>query len=206
MLILGITGGSGAGKTTLLKEIEALGALVIDCDAVYHDLLETDAEMLSEIEARFEGVVRNDTLDRKALGEVVFCDEEALSELNMITHKYVGREVDRLMADAEKAGARIIAIDAIALIESGLSKKCDAVIGVMAPREIRAKRLVDREGVPYEYALKRIDAQKPDSFFIENCDYVLSNSSDDIGKFKGACKALLSKIISDFRRNNCEHI
>ena len=88
-MILGITGGTGCGKTTLLKEIQKLGGLVLDCDAIYHELLRTDAAMLRAIENRFPGVVEAGLLNRKKLGAIVFTDEQALLDLNAITHSAV---------------------------------------------------------------------------------------------------------------------
>ena len=79
-MILGITGGTGSGKTTLLDVIRAMGGLVLDCDAIYHDLLKTDRELLAAIENRFPGTVCDGSLDRKRLGTIVFSDENALKE------------------------------------------------------------------------------------------------------------------------------
>lgn len=85
MHIVGITGGTGCGKTTALMELERQGALVIDCDAVYHELLASNAAMLAEINARFPGTIENGVLQRKKLGAVVFADAAALDDLNAIT-------------------------------------------------------------------------------------------------------------------------
>ncbi|MEI3161205.1 MAG: L-threonylcarbamoyladenylate synthase [Oscillospiraceae bacterium] len=93
MHIVGITGGTGCGKTTALMELERQGALVIDCDAVYHELLASNTAMLAEINARFPGTIENGTLQRKRLGAVVFADAAALDDLNAITHRYVRAEV-----------------------------------------------------------------------------------------------------------------
>jgi dephospho-CoA kinase len=73
-------------------------------------------------------------------------------------------------------GGKIAAIDAIALIESGASKKCDVVVGIIAPREIRLLRIINRDKITREQAEMRINAQQPDSFFKENCDYILENN------------------------------
>ena len=73
-MILGITGGTGCGKTTLLKEIEARGGLVLDCDAVYHELLTRDCALLNAIDNRFPGVVVDQKLERKRLGAIVFTE------------------------------------------------------------------------------------------------------------------------------------
>ena len=73
-MILGITGGTGCGKTTLLNCIAEQGGLILDCDAIYHELLRNDPALLSAIEARFPGSVENGVLQRKKLGSLVFSD------------------------------------------------------------------------------------------------------------------------------------
>jgi len=187
MFIIGITGGTGSGKTTVLHALETLGALAVDCDAIYHELLGTDAAMLGEIGSRFPGAVSDGKLDRRALGDVVFSDPEALSDLNAITHKYVTAEVNRRLADWEASGGKAAAIDAIALIEGGRHRMCDVVVGVTAPREVRLQRIMDRDGITRKSAETRIDAQKPDSFYIENCDYILESKYDAPDEFERAC-------------------
>ena len=188
-MILGITGGSGCGKTTLLKQVQALGGLVLDCDEIYHRLLREDASLLSSIETRFPGTVTEGTLQRKELGRLVFSDPQALEDLNRITHTAVKREVLRLLEEKPK----LAAIDAIALFEGGLGELCDVTVAVTAPREDRINRLMAREGIPREYAEKRLDAQHSDEWFRERCDYVLENSGNLID-FQAKCLAFLRSI------------
>lgn len=192
--ITGVTGGTGCGKTTALRVLEELGALVIDCDAVYHELLATSAELKSEIEARFPGATEKGEVNRKALGAIVFSDPAALSDLNAITHKFVGIEVNRRLMDWAKAGGELAAIDAIALIETGRAKMCRSVVGVTAPTEQRIKRLMQREGMTEEYARLRIGAQKPNDFFVQNCDYILENNGT-IPEFREKCLKLFKELI-----------
>ena len=174
-MILGITGGTGCGKTTLLNVLRDLGGLVLDCDAIYHELLQTDRDLLAAIEARFPGTVENGVLQRKKLGNVVFSDEKALLDLNRITHGAVKAEVLRRLAEKPS----LAAIDAIGLIEGGLAELCDLTVAVTAPREARIRRLMARDGISAEYAEKRIDAQKDPSWYRENCDYILENSGTE---------------------------
>lgn len=188
-MILGITGGSGCGKTTLLKQVQALGGLVLDCDEIYHRLLREDEELLRAIEARFPGTVSEGTLQRKKLGQLVFSDPQALKDLNRITHTAVKREVLRLLEEKPK----LAAIDAIALFEGGLGELCDVTVAVTAPRKDRIKRLMAREGIPREYAEKRLDAQHSDEWFRERCDYVLENSGNLID-FQAKCLAFFRSI------------
>lgn len=204
MLIIGITGGTGGGKTTLLRQLEAKGACTIDCDGLYHELAASSKEMLSDIEGEFSGVVKEGKLDRKALGKIVFGDEDALKRLNSITHKFVLREVEKLIGEAEKAGKTLAGIDAIALIESGIAKKCDVVVGVLSKPETRIARIMEREGISKEYAKMRIEAQKKDEFFIQNCDYILRNDFNTEDEFISECGKLIEIIIEKSGKN--EHI
>lgn len=177
MTVIGITGPSGAGKTTVLGVLEELGAAVIDCDALYHKLLREDAALLEGIRARFGPAVFDGegNLDRKALGNVVFHDPSALTELNRLTHAAILAALDKLLAQAEGEGREAAAIDAIALIESGAAEMCAVTVAVTAPADVRVARLMVREGVSEDYARARVEAQQPDRFYEEHCDYVLRN-------------------------------
>lgn len=195
MTIIGITGGSGAGKTSALRTLASLGALVVDCDAVYHELLSRDAALIRALENRFEGVVSGGVLDRRALGRIVFADSAALSDLNAIAHRYVADEVVRRLKEWEASGGQLAAIEAIALIESGLGALCGIVVGVTAPMDIRARRIMARDGVSCDEARLRINAQKPDEYFYENCDYVLQNDFMTGEEFEKECRIFFTQIL-----------
>ena len=188
-MILGITGGTGCGKTTLLNCIAERGGLILDCDAIYHDLLRTDPELLRAIEARFPGSVENGALQRKKLGNLVFSDERALSDLNAITHGAVKAEVLRRLSEKP----RLAAIDAIALFEGGLATLCDITVAVTAPEEARIQRLMVRDGIGRDYAKRRIAAQKSAEWFRERCDYCLENNGTQ-ADFQKTCLAFLRKL------------
>ncbi len=188
-LIIGITGGTGCGKTTLLELIAQMGGLVLDCDAIYHDLLRTDRALLSAIDTRFPGVVENGELQRKNLGAIVFSDPAALADLNHITHNAVKNEVLRRLENAPT----LAAIDAIGLFEGGLDKLCHVTVAVTAPEEDRVRRLIAREGISEDYARSRIAAQHADAWFAQRCDYVLVNDGA-LPQFREKCLAFLDKL------------
>ena len=186
--IIGITGGTGCGKTTLLRCIAEKGGLILDCDAIYHQLLRSNENLLSAIENRFPGVVENGQLQRKKLGNIVFSDEKALQDLNRITHAAVKAEVQRHIEDAPA----LVAIDAIALFEGGLAELCHTTVAVTAPIEDRVHRLMMRDGITEEYARKRIAAQHSNEDFAAMCQHTLENSGD-IGEFHAKCLAFLAE-------------
>ena len=173
-MIIGITGGTGCGKTTLLNHIRDAGGLILDCDAIYHELLVSDKHMLDAINARFPGTVEDGVLDRKKLGTIVFADKDALLDLNAITHSAVKEEVLRRL----ESRPALAAIDAIGLFEGGLAPLCDVTVAVTAPMEQRIQRLMERDGISEDYARSRIAAQKPQEWFCCRCDRVLENSGD----------------------------
>ena len=180
MPVIGITGGTGAGKTTALGELEKLGARMIDCDEVYHTLLRTSAAMRGEIRARFGDVFDADgALDRHKLGNVVWNDQKALADLSVMTHTYVRRETDRRLAEAGAAHCPAAGVDAIALFESDIYRRCDHLVYVTAPKEDRIARIVRRENISEEYARARVEAQKPDEFFRQRCGHVLLNDGTE---------------------------
>ena len=187
-MIIGITGGTGCGKTTLLTCIAEKGGVILDCDAIYHQLLQTDPALLSAIEARFPGVVEDGQLQRKKLGNMVFSDKNALSDLNKITHTAVKAEVQRRLADAPA----LAAIDAIALFEGGLAELCQVTVAVTAPVEDRVRRLMLRDGISEEYARKRIAAQRSNESFSAICSHTLENNGE-ICAFRAKCLAFLAE-------------
>lgn len=186
--IIGITGGTGCGKTTLLNCIAEQGGLILDCDEIYHRLLRTDDNLLLSIENRFPGVVENGVLQRQKLGNIVFSDEQALADLNKITHTAVKSEVLRQL----QPQPMLAAIDAIGLFEGGLAVLCDVTVAVTAPVEDRVRRLMARDGISEEYARKRIAAQRSSAEFSALCHHTLENNGD-IGAFRTKCLAFLTE-------------
>ena len=197
MTVIGITGPTGAGKTTALNELEKLGGCVLDADAVYHELLEDNQTLQNELRERFGDMTGADGhFDRKKLGKVVFHDKKALDDLNRIAHFHVVSELRRRLEQAERNNCRAAAIDAYALFESGCDQLCDTTLAVLAPAEIRVRRIMAREGISEEYARARVAAQHSDSFYQEHCAHILINDCQKPEEFGARARDFFTTIIS----------
>lgn len=197
MTIIGITGPTGAGKTTALNELEKLGGVIIDCDAVYHELLKSDLTLQGELQSRF-GVLtdENGVFDRKKLGGVVFHDPAALADLNAIAHRHVVDAVKVILAQAEQEKIPAAAIDAIALFESGLADLCQSTVAITAPADIRVERIMAREGISREYAQSRVNAQNPEEFYTSRCQHTLRNDCASAQEFGARAETLFRSILN----------
>ncbi|MCA9834674.1 MAG: dephospho-CoA kinase [Thermomicrobiales bacterium] len=181
--ILGITGNIATGKSTVVKMLVSRGAHHIDADKVYHELVAPGEPLLQTLVDHFgEGILAEDgSLDRKALGAIVFSDPAKLAELDALTHPAVIAESDRRAFKVEHG---IVILDAVKLIESGHADVCDAVWLVTAPEATQVDRLVARNNISPEEARRRIDAQPPLAPKRSRADLEIVNdgSLDDLRK------------------------
>ena len=193
--VIGITGPTGAGKTSALRALEQLGGCVLDCDAIYHEMLSGDAALRNDIIAAFGNVFTPEgQLDRQKLGTVVFGDAAQLQRLNAIIYAHLIPELTRRMA---LSPTPLIGIDAINLVESGLSALCDRTVAILAPAEDRLRRIMSRDGISREYAQLRVSAQKPDEFYRANCTDVLVNTAAAPEDFQAEALFCFRAILSD---------
>jgi dephospho-CoA kinase len=168
--VVGLTGGIGTGKSTVARMLAARGAVVIDADAIVHELQATGTPMLAALAAAFgPGILRPDgALDRAQLGQRVFADPAARRRLGEITHPAVGREMLRRLEAARVAGAPLVVMDNPLLFE-GRARRAGAAAGdptpetilVYAPAEVQIARQMARDGVTRSYAEQRLAAQMP---------------------------------------------
>jgi dephospho-CoA kinase len=179
--IIGLCGGSGSGKGEVARMLREAGCLHLDADAIYHGFISGDSDCLRELADEFgkEIIAPNGALDRKKLAAIVFADgaEEKRQRLNTISHRYVLDEIRRRIADA-KNEYTVAVVDAPLLFESGFNAECDAIISVIAPRDARIARIVERDGLTSEQAARRIDAQLDEEFLRSHSNFIIENKHD----------------------------
>lgn len=174
-MIIGLTGGTGTGKTTISQFFAEAGFEVIDYDKVTREVYTKGSECLDEIIDTFGKCILDDdgNLNRKALGEIVFADKALLDTLNKIVYKYILDYTRDTIANSEDG---LLLLDAPTLFESGLNIECDSIVGVVAKKDLKVKRVTQRDNLEAERVEDRINSQKSDEFFYENCDFIIVNN------------------------------
>lgn len=194
MKILGLTGPSGAGKGEAGRIFASLGARVLDCDALYHEMLRTDGALRAELAAAFPDCADAEGgVDRKRLSRLVFADAEQLSRLNAIAHRHITRAIRETLEVYAREGAEVAVLDAPTLFEAHADALCDCTAAVLAPVSLRVERLRGRDGLPDEAILARIRSQPDDAFFQTHCTYILRNDGD-LETLRGSAAALYNTI------------
>ena len=182
MLIIGLTGPSGAGKGLISSLFARYGVPSLDTDVIYHELTTPPSACLNELVVAFGTTILTPDggLDRRVLSELVFASghEDHLQRLNAIAHRHVLDEVRRRLNGHREAGVAAVLVDAPQLFESGFDRECDKVLSVLASRELRLARIMERDGLDRIHAEARLNAAKPDEFFVRHSDAVITNDGD----------------------------
>ncbi len=199
MRVIGLTGGTGSGKSVVSEWLRKKGAVIIDADAVAHGIIEKEKPAYSEIVEYYgkEILDASGHIIRKSLGNIVFKDQKKLEFLNRCTHKYIYQEISFQMEQARtKKMGRCIILDAPLLFEAGLQHKCDTIWVVVAEEQVRAKRIMARDGLSYQQAMERISTQKSREEYEALANVIIDNSGD--------LASLQKKLQELFPCNPCE--
>lgn len=174
-MIVGLTGPSGCGTSLAGSILAENGWLFIDCDALYHSMLNSDISLRRQLTSQFGDSILSSEgmIDRKALARIVFSSPEQLDKLNSITHPLIQEKVLSLISEAKETN---VCIEAIELISSGIAALCHTVIGILADSETRIYRIMIRDALLRSDAEKRIAAQRQDSYYLAHCDLCLYNN------------------------------
>jgi len=173
--LIGLTVNIACGKSTVTRQLGELGADVIDADAIIHDMLRKDGLAYRPVVDEFgEGILGDgDEIDRRALGNIVFSDPARLRRLEEIEHPIVRRLIDDRIRSSLKP---VVILDAIKLIESGWTARCDAVWVVTCEREQQIQRLVKTRHLSLPEAETRVNAQSPQELKVKEASLVIDNS------------------------------
>jgi len=176
MLLVGLTGGIGSGKSLVAQMFKQLGVYLIDADELAHKAVEPGHPVLNRIVESFGPEILNPdgTLDRIKMGQAVFDHPEKRELLNSIVHPYVFMEEERQQKQiAQKDPKAIVMFDAALLIETGSYQLMDKVILVTIDRPKQISRIMRRDGLSRDEAVKRIEAQMPQSQKKGKADYII---------------------------------
>jgi dephospho-CoA kinase len=186
VLNVGLTGGIGSGKSEVTRRLASCGAMIIDADAIAHEVVAPGSPGLDQVITEFgEAMLASDgSLDREKLAAVVFDDAAARQRLNAIVHPLVGARVAELMADigdSDSDSGRIVVNDVPLIAEAGLADRYDTIVVVDAPVEVQFERLTKVRGMTPEAAKARIAAQASRDERLAIADHVIHNDGDLVG-------------------------
>lgn len=179
-IIVGLTGTTGAGKSIVAEELKKYGYAVIDADAIARLATDKGSPLLDKLVTVYGIEILNEdgSLNRKHLAEIAFSSPEQTRLLNETTHPEIVRLIKKKVQGAFFDGYEAVIIDAPQLFESNLSYDCNFIVSVVAPKEERIKRIMERDSISLEEAEKRISIQKTDEFFKQNSDVYIENDGD----------------------------
>ena len=205
-LIVGVVGESGSGKTVVLEVLGALGAATIEADAVAREVVARGSEVLKAIVQTFGAEFRrpDGSLDRKALGRLVFANEGARRRLNALTHPaMLARIQDRIreLAGGERP-PEVVAVEAAVLREMGALELVDVLIMVEAPRSVRLERIRRRDNLTPREAEARLAAQEHAGLGELQADYDVDNSGD-IALMREQVRAVWERMLCARTRRGC---
>ena len=186
MFKIAVTGGAGSGKTFVCSRLKALGLEVISADDMAKEAVVPGSAALQKIAGRFgeEILLPDGSLNRKMLRQIITDDDAARNTLESILHREISTLISENVIRLEKAGHPMVVIEIPLLYELDLQNRFDRVIMVSARRELRIRRLMERDSITRISAEKLINVQMPDKKKIERADYVVHNegSREDLAK------------------------
>lgn len=172
-----LTGGIACGKSTVAQRLAELGVPIVDADRLARDVVAPGTPGLADVVATFgDGVLLPDgSLDRKALGSIVFADRARRAALEAITHPRIAAESARRMSELAATDAPYLVYEAALVVENGIHGAFDALVVVAVSPDVQLARLMARDGIGRSAAEERIAAQLPLERKIDLADFVIRN-------------------------------
>jgi len=190
MKLIGITGGIGAGKSQVTGIFARLGATIVDADAISRQVMQKDGAAYTKVVSAFGiGILNPDgEIDRKRLAALVFSDATQRERLNRITHAVIFEEMQRQI---DQAKTKLVCLDVPLLFDSAFPFLCEKTIAVLAPKEVRIARVMERDGIAKEQIEARMAAQLTDEELRQKADFMIENI--------GSIKELEQKVIAIYQ-------
>lgn len=187
--IIGLTGQSGAGKSTVSKAFGCKGVFVVNADSVAHEALKTE-KCKESLRAAFGNGIFDEKGEvvRHALAKAAFSSQENTKKLNACTHPVITELTLSTFKELEAKGEKAVLLDAPTLFESGLDRICSVIVSVISDKNLRAERIMKRDGLTLDEAMLRLNAQHSDEFYTDKSDYVIENNGSEEELLKKADK------------------
>ncbi len=188
MILVGVTGPVASGKSSVCKVFCEMGALLVDADKMGHEVLEEPSAKIMLLEYFGEDVVDDEgNINRKRIADIVFSNDEALTQLEMISHPVLIERLEKIIEDLKMSGfPGVVVLDAAMIPQwNTILEQLDCIIMVQSPRWQRANRLIQDRGIPHEQCEKRMDVQE--ALFekiTQQIDYIIKNNGD-LGELRG---------------------
>ncbi len=181
MKMIGLTGGIASGKSTVSALLQDAGITLIDADKLYHELIHPvdgqPSPLARKIEEAFAGVLLKDgSINRRALGSRVFGNEEELKKLSAITHPAVGAAFMARVQELQQSGEKLAVYDVPLLYERGMEQMLAGVVVVWVPQHLQIARLMARDKIDEQAAQSRLDSQWSLDEKRNMADWVIDNS------------------------------
>ena len=191
--VIGLTGPTGAGKSSVTAVAEELGFKVVDCDKLARVAVEKGSAGLDDVVNAFGNEVLNDdgTLNRAELAKKAFASTDTTELLNKTLLPHI-----MTLLKSEISGDRVL-IDAPTLFESGADSLCDEVIVVISDEKTRKVRIMERDGIDETAAELRMNAGKPDQFYIEKTNNIVYNDCE-LSVFNLKIQKLITKLLEEY--------
>ncbi len=197
MIIIGLTGGISSGKSTVTKTLMDLGAIIIDSDELAHNIMKPYKPAWKDITKIFGSQILNpdETINRDRLGQIVFNDPDKLQELNQITHWRIAERYKEDLRIIKKENPDAVVVMEIPLLyETHAERICDEVWVVWVDRETQMERLIKRDNISREDAIKRIEAQMDLDEKARLADVVIDNRHSMEETQKAATKIYIERM------------
>lgn len=201
--IIGLTGGIASGKSTASRFLRDLDVVVIDADAISHKMMQPGGEAVAPVRAAFgdEYINEDGSVNRRALGQLIFSDVQLRRRLEGIVHPLVQRLTLELIRQAQELGEKIVVLDVPLLFESGMDVLCDETWVIALSPDKQLKRLMERDNCTQSAAMERINAQMPQAEKMQRATVVIENDRTE-EKFLNELKNLYNATRRRVEREN----